>query len=109
MSPEMMTTAFSGRYQRSWNAFTLAPFAASSVSTVPIGERLASGWPAKNRPFIASCSLTCGPGCSRRSASTIGRSLDTAASVSAGAAIMPDRILRLSSTVWSVAEGRSSL
>ena len=43
MSPDRITTVFSGRYQRSWNACTAAGVAASSVLIVPIGERLASG------------------------------------------------------------------
>ena len=89
--------------------FSLAPVAASSILIVPIGERSASGWPAKKVALTASPSRTCAPGCSRCSASTIGRSDATLASVRTGLSIIPDRIFRLSSTVVSVAEGRSSL
>ncbi len=109
MSPEMMTTVFSGRYQRSWNALMLAPVAASSVLMLPIGDRSASGWPAKKVDRIASPIRTWGPGCSRCSASTTGRSAVTVASVSTGCSIIPDRIFRLSSSPASLAEGRSSL
>ena len=108
MSPEMITTARLGRYQRSWKALRLAPFASVSAFSVPIGERSASRWPAKNVSRNASWNFICGPGCSRRSASTIGRSAATDASVRTGEAIMPDRMRSDSSSPASVADGRSS-
>ena len=108
-SPIAMTVARSGRYQRSWNACTLAGVAATSVSTVPIGSRCDSGWPANIRSSIASCSRTCGPGCSRCSASTTGRSESRICCVICGPDIMPARILKLSSSPAGDAIGRSSL
>src|SRR3546814_8805754 len=47
ISPTSTTTVRLGRYQRSWNAWTAAGVAASSVLILPIGERSASGCPAK--------------------------------------------------------------
>jgi hypothetical protein len=50
-----------------------------SVSTLPMGERVAAGWPAKNSSRVASITRVCGPERSRISASTIGTSVFTPA------------------------------
>ena len=108
-SPEMAITARSGRYQRSWNARRLAGVAALSVAVVPIGGRVATNCPAKNSVRVASPARTAGPGCSRASASTVRRSVSTPLPEISGPAIMPERILMLSSSPSGVAPGRSSL
>ena len=109
-SPATTTTVLSGRYHFRWNASMLAGVAACNTSTVPIGDRLASGWPVKNVARVVSITRDSGPWLrSRISASTIGTSVFTPSGVKIGSAIMPESSLNVSSIVSGVAAGRSSL
>ena len=108
-SPATITTVLSGRYQRSWNARTLSAVAARSVASVPIGGRLASGWPWYKVWRVRSPTRWPSPACSRFSASTIGTSVPTPRGVKIGAVIMPDSSLKVSSSLGGAASGRSSL
>ena len=108
-SPEITTSVLSGRYQRSRNAFSEVAVAPFSVATVPIGDPLPSACPAKNSSRVASPTFCCGLVPSRSSASTVRRSVSTAACVTNAPDIMPDNILTVSSRPSGVALGKSSL
>ena len=108
-SPAITTTVRSGRYQRSWNAFSAAGVAARNASTDPMGSCSAKGWPAKNSSRNWSLTRVEGPCPSRSSASTTLVSAAVDVGSNEGTAIIPARIFRLSSMLAGCAEGRSSL